>query len=97
MPLFDFACPAGHIVERFFHTAAQRDAEPVICACGERMERQLSVGRGLTYFEEGKPRTIWNLGHEPVVIRSHREHEAAMRKAGVTWATRGTGERGCWT
>ncbi|HYE93734.1 MAG TPA: zinc ribbon domain-containing protein [Terriglobales bacterium] len=96
MPLYDFRCPEGHTREAFFHRAEQARGVVLICECGERMTKALSVGRGLTYFEEGRPRVIENLGDKPVVVRSHREHERLMREAGVTWATRGRGEKGCW-
>jgi hypothetical protein len=97
MPLFDFGCPNGHTREAFFHRAEQAREEVLVCQCGAPMTKQLSMGRGLTWAEEGRPRVIHNLGHEPVVIRSHAEHQRAMKAAGVEWATRGRGEKGCWT
>jgi hypothetical protein len=97
MPLFDFGCDKGHLREAFFHRADDAKNAVLLCQCGAPMIKKFSMGRGLTYFEEGRARVIHNLGHEPVVIRSHAEHKRAMREAGVDWATRGQGEKGCWT
>lgn len=97
MPLYQFTCAQGCTREAYEHVAADRGARTHVCEPhGESMAPVLSVGRGLTWFEEGRARTIHNLGHEPVTIRSHREHEAAMRTVGVTWATKGRGMRGSW-
>lgn len=96
MSLYDFSCDAGHTREVFFHRAEQARTDPPTCACGAPMTKALSMGRGLTYFEEGRARVIENLFERPVTVRSHREHQALMRKAGVDWATAGTGRKGCW-
>lgn len=99
MPLYDFICSEGHTRERFFHKAEDAtDAAPV-CAppCGKPMVKALSMGRGLTYFEEGRARTLYNLGDQPITVRSHEEHKRAMRDAKVDWATAGIGRKGCWT
>jgi hypothetical protein len=61
--------------------------ETRFCGCGGVFAPTFSMGRGLTYFEEGRARVIWNLGPEPITVRSHEEHKAAMRKAGVDWCT----------
>lgn len=87
MPLFAFECLSGHATEKFVHVAADLGAETVVCACGQTMAPALSMGRGLTYFEEGRARVIWNLGPEPVTITSHQQHKQAMKRAGVEWAT----------
>jgi hypothetical protein len=96
MPLYDYACPNGHIEEHYLR-ADERDAVTPICPKdGHTMGPVASFGMGLVYFEEGRPRVIENLGHEPVVVRSAREHERAMKQAGVTWATAGRGRKGSW-
>jgi hypothetical protein len=96
MPLVAFADEAGHARERFLHTSADLGAETLVCACGATMTPVLSVGRGLTWFRASAPRVIHNLGHEPVVVRSHEDHKRLMRERGVDWATAGRGRKGCW-
>lgn len=96
MPLYDFACEKGHTREMFFHLASQATEHAFACTCGAPMTKSFSMGRGLTYFEEGRARVIDNLGHEPVTVRSHEEHKRLMRENNVEWATRGRGEKGCW-
>ena len=88
MPLIALRCLNDHTAEQFVHVLEDLGCETRLCRCGSTMAPVLSVGRGLTYFEEGKPRTIWNLGHEPVVVRSHEEHRRLMRERGVEWATK---------
>lgn len=87
MPLYSLECTQGCVREEFCHVPDERGVQTYICAHGEVMRYALSVGRGLTWFEEGRPRVIENLGHEPVVIRSHAEHQRAMKAAGVEWST----------
>lgn len=60
------------------------------------MAHVLSVGRGLTYFEEGKARTFENIGHDPVTVTSYKGHEDAMRANGVRLLPPRYGEKGCW-
>ena len=96
MPLYALQCEAGHGGEAFEHHADDLGSRTAICSCGGSMAVVLSVGRGLTYFEEGRARVIHNLGHEPVVVRSHEEHKRRMREAGVDWATAGRGRKGQW-
>jgi len=96
MPLYSLECTQGCTREEFCHVPEDKGCRTHVCEHGEVMTYVLSVGAGLTYFEEGRARTIENLGHEPVVIRSHEEHKRAMKAAGVEWATRGRGEKGCW-
>lgn len=95
-PLYDYECDDGHRDERFFHQADQ--AEPIFpCRlCGRPASKQLSMGHGLCYFEEGRERLIWNLGDQPVRIRSHEEHKRKMREAKVDFAHRGRGYPGQW-
>lgn len=93
MILYDFRCPAGHDAE---HLVGRDDPPPACAACGAPMARRLTFGGGLLYFEEGRARTIENLGDQPVTIRSPAEHRRAMQAAGVTWATRGRGMKGQW-
>jgi hypothetical protein len=96
MPLYDFACPSGHTREVFLHRADQAATAVIVCACDAPMAKAFSMGRGLTYFEEGRGQWIENLGPTPVYITSHEAHKKAMSAAGVDWATAGTGRKGCW-
>lgn len=105
MPLYNFACGNGHIVEHFVHVASDLGCQTHLCpncvndsetGAGTPMFPIFSFGRGLTYFSEKSPRTIWNLGPEPVTIRSPEEHKAAMKKAGVEWHPPKRGMPGCW-
>lgn len=98
MPLYAVRCPeCARECETFAHVPEDRGCRTVLCACGSTMAPVLSVGRGLTYFEEGRARVIHNLGDQPVVVRSHGEHRRLMREAGVEWATeRATKGTGGW-
>lgn len=98
MPLYTHRCPeCGTVADAYEHTAADLGARTMLCACGSTMGPTLSVGAGLTYFEEGRGRWIHNLGDRPVYITSHAQHVAEMKKAGVEWATeRQTQGRGGW-
>ena len=97
MPLLALRCVNDHPAEQYVHAPDDRGAETRVCACGESLAPVLSVGMGLTWFEEGRGRWIHNLGVEPVYITSHAQHVAEMKKAGVEWATeRQTQGRGGW-
>jgi hypothetical protein len=56
----------------------------------------ITYGQGLLYFEEGRGRMIWNLGDQPVQVKSHEEHKRLMRINKVDFANRGTGYPGQW-
>jgi hypothetical protein len=56
----------------------------------------ITYGQGMLYFEEGRSRTIWNLGHEPVEVRSAEQHKRLMRINKVDFANRGVGYPGQW-
>lgn len=96
MPLYDFICPQGHeVFDKYVALAAYADAQ--ICeVCGEALQRKLSMGQGLCYFEEGRERVITNMGHLPVRVRSHEEHKRLMKQHQVEWATPGRGRKGQW-
>lgn len=87
MPLYNFTCPTGHTREAFFHRAEQAVTGAVTCECGEPMSKAFSMGRGLTYFEEGRGQWIENLADKPVYVTSHEQHKRLMRQHGVDWAT----------
>lgn len=96
MPIYNFKCVNGHERERFYHTDRYRLFKTEICDCGEGMTQTLSMGRGLTWFEEGRGRWIENLGDDPVYITSHGQHRRIMKEQGVVWATPKRGMPGCW-
>lgn len=98
MPLYQFHCPeCGAAGERFCHVAADQGAATVVCLCGSSMGPVLSMGVGLTWFEEARPCRIEHMGHEPVWVRSHGEHRRLMRERGLEWATKWPTEKtGGW-
>lgn len=85
MPLLNLVCLHGHEAEQYLPTAADLGAQTRLCACGESLAPALSVGRGLTWFEEGRARVIENLGG--VTITSHEQHKRVMKARGVEMAT----------
>ncbi len=87
MPLVALRCVNDHAAEQFLHAPDDRGAETRVCACGESFAPVLSVGTGLTWFEEGRGRWVNNLGVRPVYITSHEQHKKEMKKAGVDWTT----------
>ena len=95
MPVLNIACINGHSSEVFLHHWCDKGCRTQICPCGETLSPALSVGRGLTYFEEGRARYIENLGG--VWVTSHEQHKRLMKERGVEPAigiqtsTKGTG------
>lgn len=89
MPLYALVCSeCERRAEEFCHVPADRGCRTWICSwCGSSMAPTLSVGTGLTWFEEGRGRWITNMGDKPVYVTSHEQHKREMRKAGVDWAT----------
>ena len=103
MPLYEFRCEKGHAADVYVHVPEDKGCETRMCSrckteTGDEcsMGPALSLGSGLTWAEEGRPRVLWNLGPEPVTITSHEQHKTEMRKRGLDWATRGRGEAGSW-
>lgn len=87
MPIIALRCPLCQATdEQYLHTWQHYGCEVRLCpACLSTMAPALSVGRGLTYFEEGRARTIQNLGG--VTITSHEQHKRVMKERGVEMAT----------
>lgn len=96
MPMFNAVCDRGHRRERYLHHERDRAVTLLCKECGEPMTYTASFGMPMRYFETSRPRTIWNLGHEPVVIDSYQAHRKAMEKAGVAEAPQKRGMPGCW-
>jgi hypothetical protein len=98
MPLFKLACANGHESEEFCHSTDDKGCRTVICdVCHETMTHVPAYGQGLCFFEEGRGRLIHNMGHEPVLIRSHEQHKAEMKKRNLEWSTKGRGMPGQWS
>lgn len=96
MPLYELICLDGHLDVQYCKIAADYGCETRLCPCGSSMARVLSLGVGRTYFRENHPIIIENLGPTPRTFHNARAHEAAMKAEGVTWATKGPGEKGSW-
>ena len=98
MPLYTFADLDGHTADAFEHSPLDLGARTILCGqCGATMAPVLSLGRGLTYFEEGRGRWIENLGPEPVYVTSHGQHRRLLRERKLDWATKWTVEKnGGW-
>jgi len=96
--IYEWQCSGcGRTEDRFEHHPDDKGAETYICGCGYSMAPVVSLGgTPLLWAEEGRPRVIENLGHEPVTVRSAAEHRAAMKKAGVVNAGSRRGEKGVW-
>lgn len=98
MPMFEFRCLNGHSRDAYAHNVLERACHAVICEqCRNDMAPVLSLGRGLTWFEEGRARVITNMGHEPVTITSHEQHKKEMKRRGLDWAPPRRGMPGCWS
>lgn len=93
MPLYNFRCEEDHTEEHYVHVADDLGCATHTCRECRKAgdERTLtpvpSFGIGLTWAEEGRPRTLWNLGPKPITVTSHEQHKREMKKAGVEWAT----------
>lgn len=84
MPMLNLQCENGHTDEQYLHTWQDLGCATRICACGAACAPALSVGRGLTYFEEGRAQYIEALG---ATVTSHEQHKRLMKAQGVDFAT----------
>ena len=97
MPLYTFRCEAGHEKDIFVTHHADLGCQTVYCRpCQSTMAQIITYGQGLCYFEEGRARLIWNLGPEPILVKSAEQHKRLMRLNKVDFANRGTGYPGQW-
>lgn len=96
MPLFRVECENGHAVDVYEHHKDDFGCRTYLCECGATLAPTLSVGKGLTSIESGRPFVAWNLGPEPVTVHSHRELEKRMKEAGVAFAGERRGKKGWW-
>ena len=98
MPMYTFRCEEGHEKDIFVTHSDDKGCGTVLCrTCNSTMAQVITYGQGLCYFEEGRPRIIWNLGPEPVQVKSAAEHKRLMRLNKVDFANRGVGYPGQWT
>jgi hypothetical protein len=89
--IYALRCPdCGTPGEIFCHVPADLGAETRLCACGGTLNPALSVGRGLTCFEEGRPFVAHYMDDQPVTITSHRQFERELKARGLTWASERT-------
>ena len=97
MPIQTLACCEGHKTERFYWTMREYGVKTEVCEeCGHSMSLSISSDRGgLTYFNEDGT-WIHNLGHDPVYITSHAQHQRIMRERGLQWVTPQRGMPGAW-
>jgi hypothetical protein len=79
----DFQCLNGHQKEVFEQVSANLYCETQICKCGCTMGPIPTFGKGLCWIEEGRPRTFWNIGPQPVTVTSRKQYREALRKNGV--------------
>jgi hypothetical protein len=92
--LHNYACFNGHEFEALEDS---KDDEWSECEeCGLVAKRQIGgIGRML-WYEEGRSRMDYHLGHRPVEITSERQHQKEMKKAGVALAGTRRGMPGQW-
>ena len=85
--IYDVECINGHKREVYVHRYEDRSIATEICkSCHSTMAPVFSPGKPLLYYEEGRARTIHNLGPEPITVTSYKQHKEAMKKAGVVEA-----------
>lgn len=87
MPVYEYRCDCGYQEEHYY--SKFRDAPNFLrCwpCCNPTLGRIISQPAGGLYFEESRPRTIENLGSNPVTITSPKQHRQAMKAAGVSSA-----------
>jgi len=99
MPLYDVECPRGHRETVFHHRSSDRDTCRHMCLrCGEMQAHVFTLGaKGLTHFSEKSPQVIWNMGPEPVEIRSPKQHQDEMARRKLRLLDPKYGEAGCWS
>ena len=98
MPLYDVTCLNGHSRTVYYHRSADKRCRTHICPqCGHTETFVLSFGQGLTYFSEKSAQVIYNMGHDPVVVTSDKQHRDEMKKRGIALAGTRRGMPGVWT
>jgi hypothetical protein len=89
VPMLSLQCAEGHQADQFVHTLADVGAATRLCPqCGHTLAPTLSVGRGLTFFEEGRPFVMTHGVPHPIRITSHEQHKKVMKRYGLEPAYR---------
>jgi hypothetical protein len=88
VPLRSLRCLHGHTADQFVHSAQDLGAQTRLCHCGHTLAPTLSVGRGLTWFEEGRPFVLEHGVPSPITITSHEQHKRVMKQYGLEPAYR---------
>lgn len=97
MPMYTYRCEQGHERDAFVTHADDKGCRTEYCrTCQSSMAPVITYGQGLCYFEEGRGRLIWNLGPEPILVKSAEQHKRLMRINKVDFANRGVGYPGQW-
>lgn len=97
MPLYDIQCLNGHRTTAYYTDYRDRRTHTHICSeCSNSMSHVIQKPSRFTYFSEKSPRIIENMGHEPVVVKSHAEHQRLMKERGLGWITPKRGMPGSW-
>lgn len=97
MPCYDVQCINGHKRMVYYPSADQRRCITEICPeCNNSQSIVIAKPGSSRYFSEKSPRIIENMGHEPVEVRSHWEHQKLMKERGLGWITPKRGMPGSW-
>lgn len=96
MPMFKVGCACGYRGDKYLHHEFHRQLLWTCPKCAMVLTFMPSYGVSLRFFEESRPRVIWNMGPEPITITSPAQHEAEMKKYGVALAPARYGEKGAW-
>ena len=96
MPMFKVGCECGYRGEKYLHNEFHRQNLWPCPKCNMVITFMPSFGTPLTYFEEGRARTIWNMADVPITITSPGQHEREMKKHGVALAGQRRGMPSCW-
>lgn len=97
MPLYDLKCLNGHHDVAYYHDYRDRRTHTYVCVeCRNTMAQVIQRPGKYTYFSEKTPRVLYNLGHDPVEVRSHWEHQKLLKERELGWITPKRGMPGSW-
>lgn len=86
MPLFEYRCPAQHVIEHYYHAGADVPLVRPCSQCQREAQREFPLPNVLNYFSESNGRVIQNI--DPTVpIHSHAQHQRMMKERGLEPAT----------
>lgn len=98
MPLYSVKCLNNHKYDVYYHRSVDKHCKTHICPqCSHTQTFVLALGQGLTLFSEKSPQVFHNMGHEPVVVTSQKQHRDEMKKRGLALAGQRRGMPGCWS